>query len=127
MKRGSRVVLIVLGVIVVLIVVGLIAALNGMSYVRHMTVTPFDLSVAPDGTHHGEFARGRFHFAVDVSVADHKITGVTETDKSASDVTRRVAQQIVAQQSLPVDAVSGASLTTKAFSQAVSNALAGGR
>ena len=127
MKRRGRIVLIVVGAIVVVIAIGVIAALNGMSYVRHMSVTPLDVSSASDGTHHGEFARGRFRFAVDVTVADHKITGVTETDKSANDVTRRIAQQIVSQQSLPVDAVSGASLTTKAFSQAVSNALAAGR
>ncbi len=127
MKRRVQVVLIVLGAIVVVIAIALIAALNGMSYVRGMTVAPVDLSRVTDGTHHGEFSRGRFHYAVDVSVADHQIQSVTETDTSANDITRKIAQQIVAQQALPADAVSGASLTTKAFSKAVENALSGGK
>ncbi len=125
MKRATRIVLIVVGVVVVVIAIALIAALNGMSYVRGMTVNPLDLTRVADGAYHGEFARGRFHYTVDVSVADHQIKSVTETDTSANDVTRQIAQQIVAQQALPVDAVSGASLTTKAFSKAVENALAG--
>ncbi len=52
MKRGVRVVLIVLGAIVIVLAIALIAAFNGMGYVRGMTVSPLDLTKAADAFNH---------------------------------------------------------------------------
>ncbi len=125
MKRRGRVLIIVLGIFVVLIGVMASAAIPGMGAVRRMTVSQVDLSRIPDGTYRGAFARGRFQFAVDVSVKDHRIDAVALGDPAkANDMTRAIAAAIIERQKVAIDAVSGASLTTKAFTKAVENALA---
>jgi uncharacterized protein with FMN-binding domain len=112
--------------IVVAVVVLLFAGLvfGGMRYVRNMTVGAVDLTQVADGTYRGDFSRGRFKFSVDVVVANHRIESITSVDaKSETEVTRKISEAIVSQQTVKVDVVSGATLTTKAYSKAVENAL----
>ncbi len=125
MKRRGKGLLIGLGIFVVLVGIIAIAATSGMGAVRRTTVSEVDLSKIPDGAYTGAFARGRFQFAVDVSVKDHRIDAVSLGDPAkANDMTRAIAAAIIEKQKVAIDAVSGASLTTKAFTKAVENALA---
>jgi uncharacterized protein with FMN-binding domain len=106
--------------------IGLIAikAFDGMGYVRGMTVNEVDLARIADGTYTGAFSKGRFQFGVDVTVKDHRITAIVLPDKKqATDLTPKVIDAIIQKQAVKIDAVSGASLTTKAFVKAVENAL----
>jgi uncharacterized protein with FMN-binding domain len=96
-----------------------------MGAVRRLTIEPVDLSRVADGTYPGAFKAGRFSFSVKVTVKDHRIEAVRSTGRAqAQDAfARKIFERIVAQQSVKVDTVSGASLTTKAVSKAVENAL----
>jgi uncharacterized protein with FMN-binding domain len=124
MKRGRKV-LFIIGVVLV-VLVGLIAigAFNGMSYVRRMTVNEVDMARVADGTYKGAFSKGRWRYNVEVSVKDHRIVSIALPDpKQASALTPKVIDAILQKQAVKIDAVSGASLTTKAFARAVENAL----
>ncbi len=125
MKRGKKALLIVGIVVVALVGIMAIAALNGMGYVRKMTVNPVDLSKIDDGMYVGSFKKGRFSYSVEVVVKDHRIQEAKATDPKqvTSPIITQIFARIVQDQSVRVDTVSGASLTTKAVSKAAENAL----
>ncbi len=124
MKRKTKVWLIVLGVFVVLVGAMAITAFSGMSAVRNAVVSSVDLSKIPDGTWPGSYAKGRFQFSVNVEVRGGRIEAVNLMNKTDPTGTApAMAAAIVEKQSPAIDAVSGASLTTKAFAKAVENAL----
>jgi uncharacterized protein with FMN-binding domain len=124
-KKGKKALLIVGIVVAALIGIMAIASLPGMGFVRRMTVSPVDLSKVSDGLYPGSFRAGRFSYSVEVTVKDHRIEAVKSAGrKQAQDaVIRQIFARIVEGQSVKVDTVSGASLTTKAVSKAVENAL----
>jgi len=128
MEKGLRRALIIVGVVVV--VLGAIAvalwatASPGMREVRELTVSPVDLSKVPEGTFQGTFTQGRFTFTVNVAMKDHQITGILLSDpKQDTSVVKAIIARIISEQKVDVDTVSGASLTTKAFTKAVEIAL----
>jgi len=124
-KKGKKALLIV-GIIIA-VLVGLIAIVtfNGMGYVRKMAVNPVDLSKVADGAYAGTFKKGRFSYSVEVAVKDHRIQAVkmTSPKQAMNAIIEQIFARIVQDQSVKVDTVSGASLTTKAVSKAVENAL----
>jgi uncharacterized protein with FMN-binding domain len=124
-KKGIKALLIVGIVLAALLGIAAGAAFPGMGAVRRMTVNPVDLSRIADGAYPGNFQKGRFSYSVEVTVKDHRIQNATSAgSKQAQDaVVQRILARIVEAQSVRVDTVSGASLTTKAVSKAVENAL----
>lgn len=125
MKTGPKVLLIVGIVLVALIGIMAIGAFSGMGAVRRLAVNPVDLAGIEDGAYSGSFRKGRFSYSVEVTVKDQRIQAVKSTRKpQAQDaVIRKIFARIVEVQSVQVDTVSGASLTTRAVSKAVENAL----
>jgi len=118
--------LLIVGIVAAaLIAVMALAAFPGMGAVRRMAVNPVDLSKIADGAYPGSFKAGRFSYSVEVTVKDHRIEAVKSTGaKQAQDtVVQKIFERIREAQSVQVDTVSGASLTTKAVSKAVENAL----
>jgi uncharacterized protein with FMN-binding domain len=123
--KGWKRTLLIIGIVLV-VLIGLIAipALNGMGYVSKMTVNEVDLKRVADGTYKGAFSRGRWQYKVDVTIKDHRISAIDLADsKQANSLTPRIIDAIIQKQAVRIDAVSGASLTTKAFAKAVENAL----
>jgi len=125
MKTGPKILLIVGIVIAALIGVMAIGAFYGMGAVRRLAVNPVDLAGIEDGVYSGSFRKGRFSYSVEVTVKDHRLQAVKSTGgRQAQDaVIQQIFARIVEVQSVQVDTVSGASLTTKAVSKAVENAL----
>jgi uncharacterized protein with FMN-binding domain len=129
-KHTGRNVLIVAAVIVLVIVLvvggALIWVTNGLSRYRKMVVQSVDVTRVPDGTYTGNFDGGRWSNTVRVTVKDHKITDI----KVIKDVTfnspskaRELFRRVEAAQSLDVDTISGATVTSKAYLQSIANAL----
>ncbi len=125
MKKGRKVLLIVGLVVLGLVGIMALTALRGMGAVRRMTVDPVDLAQVPDGLYPGGFKAGRFSYSVEVTVKDHRIQAVRSTGKAQGQdqIVRQILARIVESQTVKVDTVSGASLTTKAVSKAAENAL----
>ena len=89
-----------------------------------------DFSRLANGVYTGEYAGGMYGWRtnkVEVRVADGKITEITLLDSKFGDDAAKLTDplygQVIDEQTLQVDAVSGSTLTSKAALQAVENAL----
>ncbi|MGI6632698.1 MAG: FMN-binding protein [Bacillota bacterium] len=124
--RKVTYVLYALGAIIVLAGIFMFA---GMGTVKNLRVGDVDLSRVADGTYQGQYKHARWNYTVNVTVKNHKITGIEYAESRAanqlmSKATDDLAARVIAQGSTKVDAVSGATVTSKAFLKAIENALA---
>ncbi len=124
-----RIVWIVLGVLFGLAVLGFFAASIGLKSMKEMIINEVDLSKLEDGVYTGRFHKVRWTYEVEVTVENHKIVEIVTISKTDDEHSRRVSagatEAIIANQSVQIDAVSGATVSTKAFQKAVENALTG--
>jgi uncharacterized protein with FMN-binding domain len=133
-KRKGRGCLIALLVIVVILGIG-----GGIGWTflskehreaASLPLNAVDFDRLSDGKYHGAYAGGMYKWRVnecDVTVADGKVsviqlTGSQDPGAENTDVDMLYARVIQAQ-SLQVDTISGATLTSKAYLQCVENAL----
>ncbi|NPV02900.1 MAG: FMN-binding protein [Brevinematales bacterium] len=121
-----NVVLIVLGIIAGLVGLGFIALTWGMKTIKDMPINDVDLSKLKDGVYKGEFNKGRWNYIVEVTVKGGRVTGITnvkaqyeELEKFSQDMTKTIIEQ----QKVNIDALSAATIDSKAFLKAVENAL----
>ncbi len=89
-----------------------------------------DFDRLTDGTYHGVYAGGMYKWRTnecDVTVAGGKVTDIqlTLSQDPGSENTdcEMLYERVIQAQSLQVDTISGATLTSKAYLQAVENAL----
>jgi len=97
--------------------------------VRQMPIYDVDLSNIPDGSYQGDFTYGKHTYVVGTTVKDHRITGIdilsnrnTKHAKKAEGVIPRMLEK----QTPNVDAVTGATTTSKALQKATENSLQSG-
>lgn len=99
-----------------------------LAEMRSMPIGEIDLQAVADGTYHGEALVGSFVYKVDVEVKDHAIVNIKGVDNRESPYVtyaEGVFKKIIANQKADVDAVTGATTTSKAFMKAVENAMNG--
>ena len=125
LSRKLRIVLIVVGVVVV-IILGLI----GWAYVdviryNELVIRDVDLQNIADGVYEGSFKGGRFSNSLEVTVRDHTIVDIKRLKSSMSqeDVRQKIYARVMEKQSLQIDTVSGATVTTLTTLKAIENAL----
>ncbi|MFZ5946318.1 MAG: FMN-binding protein [Bacillota bacterium] len=85
-----------------------------------------NLSALSDGIYTGKHEDGRFSNELKVLVKDNKITEielVKDVTFPKEEVTKQIISSVIEQQSLAVDAVAGATITSKAYLKAMENAL----
>lgn len=85
-----------------------------------------NLSTIADGSYAGSFIKGRWSNEVIVEVKNHAITGITVTKDvmiSEEAVKNQIIADVIQNQNCNVDAVSGATITSKAYLKAIENAL----
>lgn len=116
--------LIALGIFAALVIVMLFAVTDGLSEGAKVMLQGIDLSSVSDGSYTGTYDFKRWTNTVIVTVKDHEIIRIASEsnvfgDKLANELTDRV---IVAQNTR-VDAVSGATVSSKAYLKAIENAL----
>jgi uncharacterized protein with FMN-binding domain len=131
------VILIIVGVIAVILVGGLLVSAPGRREVKELTITDVDNKKLQDGTYRGEYTGKKDHFRdtqVEVMISNGKISGI-KILKGALDKEGQPAKltggltindlfdRVIESQSLQVDVISGATLTSKAHLKAVENAL----
>lgn len=97
-----------------------------MQRVRQMEISRVNLASARDGTFRGEYAYGNYRYAVSVTIVNHRIDGITvlgNRTTSHAKAAEGVIPRILAAQRNDVDAVSGATTTSKALLKAIEFAL----
>jgi uncharacterized protein with FMN-binding domain len=96
--------------------------------VRNMSIGSPPIGEIPNGAYRGAYAYGSFEYVVEVSIADGRIMGIkaiANRDTSHARSAEGVFPRIIDAQTPDVDAVTGATTTSKALMKAVENALAG--
>lgn len=116
-------------IVLPLIIVGAgFAAANAISLnkIRHMPIENISLTKINDGIYKGQAKAGNYIYKVEVEVKDHKITHINSIENRKSTYVtyaEGVFPKIIKEQKINVDAVTGATTTSKAFMKAVENAL----
>jgi uncharacterized protein with FMN-binding domain len=97
---------------------------------RSLPLNAVDFSNLNDGTYHGAYAGGMYKWRANecqVTVSSGRVTGihlVGSGDPGAKNTQHEALyDRVIQAQSLQVDTISGATLTSKAYLQAVENAL----
>lgn len=104
---------------------GVIGSLSIQRY-RDMKIFDTDLSSLDDGTYLGQSAFGGFTYEAAVTVSDRRITGIDILANRESHYARLaegVIPRIVTAQNANVDAITGATTTSKCLMKAVENAV----
>lgn len=130
MKTKKRIIILIVALILVIGGVILARYLISVSQyqdkVSSITYVVTDLSGIPDGTYTGECDVGFIYAKVSVQVQEEQITGIQllEHDNGRGSSAEGIEKRIVAEQKVDVDAVSGATNSSKVIKKAVDNALA---
>lgn len=124
MKRKGL--LILIAVLALLTAAGLFVT-SGLSDGMNVQLQGIDLSGKPDGDYTGTYSFKRWTNTLLVHVVDHKIIGIDiQDDVGAAQITNcsgEVFRRVIEAQDTRVDAVSGATVTSKAYLKAIENAL----
>lgn len=130
MKKKYKVLIIIASVVVVLVAGGVIAfsIISGnLEALKTMEIKNVDLAEIPDGAYNGSAGSFPVTAEVSVTVKDHVITDIKlishshGPDHGADAITGEVMKA----QSLEVDAVSGATTSSKVVLKAIESALTG--
>lgn len=122
----KKVFLTILIVLILIISAFLTWVFYGKGATQKMTIGEVNLSTISDGTYKGEYKKGRFTYSVETMVKDHKISDIKVLDDGPIDFEKQnseIISKVSAKQSLDVDLVSGATVTSKALLKAIENSL----
>ncbi len=127
MKRWIKILLSIVVIIVILASIFIFFLYYGKSETLNLTINAVDLSKVTDGSYKGSYSKGRFSYKVEVTVKDNRIESVNILSEpsvfSAQELDNTIISRVLQQQSLKVDAVTGATASSKALLKAIENAL----
>jgi uncharacterized protein with FMN-binding domain len=113
------------GFVAVIVMISLVLSI-GMGEIKKLAINDVDLTKISDGVYKGNYHKGRWTYDARVTVRDHRIVDVANTNKRMEmmkDLNTKAAKEIIKNQSPRIDVVSGATVNTRAFQKAVENAL----
>jgi len=125
-RRGRKVLLVMVILLLVLSLPGCVALYKEHREVRALTLDGVDFSRLKDGVYSGENPGGLYGWRasrVEVTVQAGRVKDIKIVSSAEEADFEQVARQIILAQSLEVDGISGASLTTRAFLKTVETAL----
>ena len=126
MKKGVKVLLIILGIIAVIVVGAYLMMKNTADKaLASIVFEDVDMSQTADGTYYGETNAGMVFVKVAVTVENHAIKSIDiiEHKNGKGAKAEAITDTIIAANNYDVDVVSGATLSSKAIKSAVSKAL----
>jgi uncharacterized protein with FMN-binding domain len=126
MKLILKIVLSVVLVFILIAVGGIFFLTRGLNSEDNLVINDVKLSALEDGSYNGKYKAGRWTNEVSVIVKDHKITKINLVKDvlfPKSEVTEQVFSKVIEKQIVPVDAISGSTITSKAYLKSIENAL----
>lgn len=108
-----------------LIAIMMVYAVLGKEEVMKVNIDNVDMTRVPDGTYIGSYDNFRWSNKAQVTVAEHKITGIEplKIQDGRDDLVQTLMERILDRQTPNVDAVSGATASSNGFLKAVETAL----
>lgn len=128
MNKKWKVLLIVLAVLAVLVIGGTIflgQVQQKLDALVEYDIKDVDLSAIPDGTYAGSYSVFPVAVEVNVTVANHAITAIelVKHQNGQGQAAESIPATVVNKQTLSVDAVTGATYSSKVILLAIQNAL----
>jgi uncharacterized protein with FMN-binding domain len=130
MKKAFKIVLIILAVVIIVIAGGIFFLTNGLEAGKNVEISSIDASSVKDGVYEGSYDSGRWSNKVAVTVKAGKITDIQIKDDVAfakEGLSDELFGRVIGSQNTDVDAVTGATVTCKAYLKAIENALKSGK
>ncbi len=122
-----------LKILLVVVIIFVLAVAGGIFYLTRglgegakLVINSVDPAGLPDGEYNGSYKGGRWTNEMKVTVRDQKITQIEVVKDVAiakPEVTQDVITKVINKQNVDIDAVSGATVTTKAYLKSIENAL----
>jgi uncharacterized protein with FMN-binding domain len=126
MKKVYKILLGFIGLIFFVIVISFFVLMNGMKEIETIKINKIDLLKIEDGSYIGSYDVTRWSNTVEVKVANHEIIEIVVLDDvmiGLEDMSNRLFENIIREQSLEVDIETGTSITSKAYLKAIEIAL----
>jgi len=126
MRKIVKFLLAIAAVIILAAAGGMFYLTRGLAAGSRIAVGDVDPAALSDGVFTGQYAAGRWSNTVQVTVNDGRITGIEVVKDVAfpkPEVTEEIRQRVLTAQTTTVDAVTGATVTSKAYLKAIENAL----
>ena len=125
-KMKKKLFIIIAGV-AILLIIGAIIITSGLKDGKTVVLDGIDLSQIPNGSYSGTYKHGRWTNTVTVHVENGRITAIDIVkDVAGAGITNcsdEILHRVLEAQSTQVDAVSGATVTSKAYLKAIEDAL----
>jgi uncharacterized protein with FMN-binding domain len=120
----------IIGLIFILLVIvaasGIFYLSRGLEEGVNVVINPVNLSEIKDGIYNGRNDFGRWTNELNVTVENNKITNI-EIVKDVKivnpELSTRLFQNVIEEQNIDVDAVSGGTVTCKSYLKSIENAL----
>ena len=131
MKKKSKKPIIICLIVVIIIFFGGTAIhrlVSSLNYISEIELTTPDISGIQDGVYNGVFETPALSAEVDVIVEDHRIIEILINNHNhgrGADA-ERITEEVIINQSVEVDAISGATNSSLVILKAIQNALESG-
>jgi uncharacterized protein with FMN-binding domain len=120
----------ILGLIFLLLIIVVAASMfyfsRGLDEVLNISINPIDLTDVEDGIYKGRYEYGRWTNELNVTVNSQKITRI-DIEKDVKivqpELSSQLFERVIEKQNTTVDAVSGGTVTCKAYLKSIENAL----
>jgi uncharacterized protein with FMN-binding domain len=126
LKKALKVIGIILLIIIVVSGIMLFSLSRGLKEGASLEFGDLDLESLEDGVYHGRYENNRWTNEVEVTVVDHRITDiklVSDVQYGGEELANQLFDAVIREQSVKVDAISGATVTANAYLKAIENAL----
>ena len=126
MKKLLKFVLIVFVVVVIISSGALFYMTRGLSRGKNLVINDINLTELEDGYYQGKYEDGRWSNEVEVEINNNKISRVKIIDDitfSQPEIKEKIFKRVIEKQTLDVDIVSEATVTTKAYLKSIEIAL----
>jgi uncharacterized protein with FMN-binding domain len=127
-KKRGKAWIIVLGIVAAIIIGFTVFIIGGKNATMNQQIGSVSLEDIPDGVYTGSYSGMRWSTTVEVTVSGHQITRIEVISPQvveSEETTDALSAGVIEAQSPAVDAVSGATVTSKAHLKAIENALLG--
>lgn len=128
MRKKHKILIIVLVIIAILFIAGWIVYQNinnNLESLTNMSISDVDLSNVKDGAYFGSYDAFPISVEVEVAVNNHQISKIDliKHDNGQGGPAEVLTEQVVESQSVEIDAISGATYSSKVILKAIENAL----
>ena len=124
MKKLKKVLIGIVAVVVFIGLGGLFFASRGLDEGKQVTINEVDLSKFDDGVYSGDYHHGRWANQVEIRLENHEIVEIKHIEGfNHKEAMETIHERVLEDQSLLVDVVSGATVSSKAYLKAIENAL----